>query len=190
MGVGQWLLEWAVLCLEPFGVAELYMGFCCLVKPNTRALTAHETKLLQSIFANGLNPMLVRIDEGAKIGCQHGSFAYVSFWHINSWGTMHDAHFIHEVSHVWQYERVGARYIVWALQAQATKAGYNYGFGYASGIDALHQNRERGLRAFNLEQQADIIADAFRTKSGDTPVWSTAAADMALFAPYLHELRV
>lgn len=78
---------------------------------------------------------------------------------------------LHELVHVWQFQNMGIVYIPRALRAQYSSKGYNYG-----GLDALQMQIEqgKGLDSFNLEQQADIIADYFRIKNGYRPRWGSA----------------
>ena len=137
-------------------------------KSNTRPLSQREVILAQSVFQDNIDYQKVRIDECAKIGCRKYNFAYVGFQVINCWGPLSDRHFIHEMVHIWQYQRFGSCYIPRALWAQRTVAGYNYG-----GIHTLRQMAEagRGLKSFNWEQQADIVADFFCLKNGIQPRW-------------------
>ena len=139
-----------------------------IFKLNTRRLTAQEIHLAQSVFGNSIDYQKVRIDERAQIGCKKYHFAYVSFYLINAWGKMSEPHLIHEMVHVWQYQRLGSVYIPRALYAQRTPEGYNYG-----GIKALRQMAEqgRGLADFNFEQQGDVVADYFCLLRGFRPRW-------------------
>ena len=84
---------------------------------------------------------------------------------------------LHELVHVYQYERAGSRYFAEALLAQH-EAGYDYG-----GADALQLAHLRGkhLRDFNREQQAQIVQDYYMYRCHE---WDTAA-----FEPFIAELR-
>ena len=64
---------------------------------------------------------------------------------------------VHELIHVFQYERIGSVYIWEAIRAQQTK-GYSYG-----GWQQLQHDRENGkhFRDFNREQQAQIAQDYY-----------------------------
>jgi hypothetical protein len=100
---------------------------------------------------------------------------------------MDDALLIHELVHVWQYQRLGFRYIPQALRAQASGAGYDYG-----GTEALYRARREGktLFDFNLEQQADIIADYFRLLQGRPPRWGYGwTDDLPLYEYFARSLR-
>lgn len=137
-------------------------------KPETRRLTAREVALARSVFGENVDYQKILLDDCSHIGCRQRHFAYVGFNVINCWGKLSDAHFIHEIIHVWQYQKHGSVYIPRALWAQRTPAGYNYG-----GVKALQKAIEqgRGLDAFNYEQQGDIVADYFCLMNGLKPRW-------------------
>ncbi len=169
----NWCLELFFFLLDIFGIGELYEIFIDWIKFKTRPLTEREILLGKSIFKDQINYWRVRIDEGAYIGKRQHIF-YVSIYTINGWGKMSDPLFLHELTHVWQYEQMGSVYIPRALRAQFTQMGYNYG-----GLSALQQakTKQEGLNAFNLEQQADIIADYHRLSVGGCPRWGEATKD-------------
>jgi hypothetical protein len=84
---------------------------------------------------------------------------------------------LHELVHVYQYERAGSRYFAEALLAQHEE-GYSYG-----GPEALQQAWGQGkrLRNFNREQQAQLVQDFYMYRRHG---WETDA-----FEPYISELR-
>jgi hypothetical protein len=79
---------------------------------------------------------------------------------------------IHELTHAWQAERIGARYLTQALSIQLRRKGnvYDYG-GEAAVLAAVEAGTY--LKAFNVEQQAEIARDYYaRRKVGlDTSGW-------------------
>ena len=89
--------------------------------------------------------------------------AYVTFNTINSWRPIRADIFVHELTHIWQYQHFGAGYIVAALSAQRTAAGYNYTFteGWYRG----------SFFDLNAEQQADFIQDNYLKRKGFYPQW-------------------
>ena len=183
---GVWWLTLAVLWAEMWGIGESYETLHELLKRSTRPLTPHERAVAVSVFGESLQYDRILIDEAARIGCRKGGFAYVSFYLVNTWGRMTDSHLLHELMHVWQYERVGASYMVRAVQAQHSPQGYNYG-----GITALREQQIAGFGAFNFEQQADIVCDYYRLRTGQRPQWGDAtAADLPVYAAYMATLRL
>lgn len=177
----QWLWETLVLVLEILFVGEFYVLLNRVLKPNLRRLTPREEAVARTVFGEKIDYSRVLIDTKARIGCKKGKFAYVSFYLINSWGEMTDSHLIHELAHIWQYERIGARYMPRAIQAQRSRNGYNYG-----GMERLHYYANEGFKAFNMEQQADIITDYFLVKNGRQAHWSYASkGDLEIYERYI-----
>ena len=133
-----WVFEILVLFLELLGIGELYETLSDFFKFNTRLLTAEEIALAQAVYGSTIDYDLVRIDEQAHAGPRFYRFCYVSFNLINSWGPMQQSIYIHEMMHVWQYQRFGAIYMIRALLAQHTNCGYDYG-----GVQALKARRKK-----------------------------------------------
>jgi hypothetical protein len=140
----------------------------------------------------------VRVAEGgilAQVFAHNGNRAFATWHTINLPQT--GAHtrarldiVMHELVHVYQYERVGSAYIVEALVAQGA-SGYTYGGG--AGLQA---DRTAGRRYgyYNREQQAQIVQDYFRlceqakttpSDAGEDP----GAAPLAAYMPCIAELR-
>ncbi len=181
-----WLFEILVLVLELIGTGEIYETLCDFFKFNTRPLTNNEIALAQTVYGTSIDYSPIRIDERAHAGPRFFRFCYVSFNIINSWGKMHDNILIHELMHIWQYQRYGAIYMVRALMAQHTNCGYDYG-----GVRALKLRRKKGegLVDFNLEQQGDIIADYFLLVNGYETQWGYARLeDLPIYQAYIDEL--
>ncbi len=65
---------------------------------------------------------------------------------------------VHELIHVYQYERLGSLYVFEALQAQRSEG---YGYDGEEGLERV-RNAGRSYRHFNREQQAQIAQDYFR----------------------------
>ncbi len=179
----HWSIELAIYTLELFGLGEIYESVSDFVKYKTRPLSEKEISTAKEVFGNAINYERVRIDEGSYIGPKQKHFCYVSFYLINSWGPMQESTLIHELVHVWQYEKFGAVYMARALRAQRTPMGYNYG-----GLEALRKGNK--LTAFNMEQQGDIIADYFRIKRGYKPRWGEGGQkDLAVYEKYVNQLN-
>lgn len=172
-----WLGEFLFLFLDILGVPEWYEIGNCWIKGNSRPLTGEEKQLAGYIFGNTLPLDRLQLDERARIGPKQYHFCYVSFCVINSWETMPPAILVHELVHVWQFQRYGSPYILRALLAQRTPMGYDYG-----GLEALQRVSEQGLglEAFNYEQQASIIEDYFRLHRTGFARWSADAVKKQL----------
>jgi hypothetical protein len=182
LGPLPYCYEFGILFLELFGLAEWYETLNDLLKPTIRPLTDREIAEAQLAFGNNIDYKRVLIDESAQIGCKKGNFAYVSFYLINYWGKMDDSHLMHELAHIWQYERIGARYMPRAVIAQHSKEGYNYG-----GISRLSDEKNT-LKSFNMEQQAEIFTDFYRLRKGRTPQYGNATPkDIAIYEQLINE---
>jgi hypothetical protein len=187
LGVYSWWLEFMFYFLDCFGFSELYETILDFIKFNSRPLRDWELKLAQSVFGNQINYKRVRIDEYAFIGPRQYRFCYVSFYVVNSWGTMQNSLLLHELTHVWQFQHLGAVYIPRALSAQRSAAGYNYG-----GVSNLSAQLKKGKSffIFNLEQQADIVADFYRIREGYCPQWGKGSRiDLPIYETYIQQVR-
>lgn len=87
---------------------------------------------------------------------------------------------IHELTHAWQFQLLGWRYLWMALGAQFRHGENAYKFG---GEEGLVEGKQKGLQlaSFNLEQQGDIARTYYvRLKKG---------IDVTAWQPYIHELQ-
>lgn len=177
----SWLGETAIYILEAAGIGEVYETIVDILKFNTRELTAAEIAKAKLVFSNSIDYTLVRVDERGLIGPSWTKRAYVSFHTINAWGGLDDHTLIHELTHAWQYEKMGAIYMPLALHAQSAD-GYEYG-----GIDSLRKRQAEGegLSSFNLEQQGDIMADYYSGKMSG----QLTGADLATYEHFVKYVR-
>jgi hypothetical protein len=87
---------------------------------------------------------------------------------------------IHELTHAWQYQHLGWRYLTMALQAQIKMGATAYQYGGEQGLIDCFQKGWK-LADFNLEQQGDIARDYYeRLSTGE---------DIAAWLPYILEIR-
>ncbi len=185
--IGFWWLDFSFYTLDCLAVPEFYETIMDLVKFNSRPLYKWEITLAQSVFGNSIDYRRVRIDEYSVAGPRQKKFCYVSFYFINSWGPMQNFIFIHEMTHIWQFEKMGSIYIPHALRAQSSIMGYNYG-----GVSALKTGLEKGKRflSFNFEQQGDIISDYYRIRDGYKPQWGNACRhDLPIYESFIDQMR-
>jgi hypothetical protein len=183
----HWWQDFAFLLLDLVALPEVYETCCDFGKWNTRPLSPLERKLAESVFGNALQLDKICLDDRAKIGCKKRKIVYVSFFTVNAWGRIQPATFIHELVHIWQYQKMGAAYMTNALRAQKTKEGYNYG-----GSKALKEAMEKRAKItdFNLEQQADIVADYYAIREGLKPVWGKGtSADLPAYQYFVAQIR-
>lgn len=183
-------LKWAggrlLDVLEIMGIGEVYETLMDFIKFNTRSLNGAERALASSVFGASINLDLVRIDEAAIIGPAFSGRAYTSFHTINNWGKLDNETLIHELTHVWQYERAGAVYMPQAIHAQVWGEGYTY--GGAAGLKKK-QNAGQGYGSLNREQQAEVVQDFYLLKTSnkthDTSNNPATKADLPLYADFV-----
>ena len=79
---------------------------------------------------------------------------------------------IHELCHIWQFQHMGWRYLILALEVQLRLKGEAYNFGGEQGLTTRHKQGWR-LKDFNLEQQGDIVRSYYERLRGelDTSAW-------------------
>ncbi len=185
--VHHWWQDFAFLLLDLLAVPEIYETLGDFFKWNTRPLSPNERKMAHSVFGDSLKFDRICMDNKAVIGCKKRNIAYVSFFTVNCWGKLHPTTLIHELVHIWQYQKLGAAYITQALRAQNSREGYNYG-----GIEQLKQAmvQQAKITDFNLEQQADIVADYFAIREGYTPAWGKGTiADLPVYQYFIQQVR-
>ena len=96
---------------------------------------------------------------------------------------------VHELTHVYQFERVGSIYICQALRAQREKNRKKY-FGYNfGGYEGLKEYREKGwhLRQYNREQQAMIAQKYYSEVVAKEPLVENDVREA--YKPFIKELR-
>ncbi|HBB30782.1 MAG TPA: hypothetical protein DDZ80_02255 [Cyanobacteria bacterium UBA8803] len=183
---GKWLGKNLIYLAEIYGAGEIYETLADFLKFTTRPLNSREIEVAKSVFGNSINYNLVRVDTKALLGPSWTGRAYVSFNTINSWGPLENDKLIHELTHVWQYQRDGAIYMPQAIHAQNSAAGYNYG-----GVTELQRRKNiyQGITSFNREQQASIVQDYFLIVNGKQPQYGNGTyTDLPLYAHFVKEV--
>lgn len=135
-------------------IPELFIILHYLIKfKNVRKLNSHEKFISKAFYGNLINFDKVIVDDKSFLTKNH-RFAFVSFNMINYYGRIKDETLIHEMVHVYQFQKFGFVYVYRALKAQFSQDAYDYG-GYTALIEAI-QNK-KSIFDFNFEQQASII---------------------------------
>ena len=87
---------------------------------------------------------------------------------------------IHEMTHAWQYQHMGWRYLVMALTTQLREGAQAYDYGGEGGLlNSLQQGWK--LSHFNLEQQGDITSHYYARIRRDQNVDA--------WQPYIDEIQ-
>lgn len=87
---------------------------------------------------------------------------------------------VHELTHAWQYQQMGWRYLYMALKAQFRDKELAYDFGGESGL-LKSRTKQIPFKKFNPEQQGNITQAYYvRWRAGkDTSAWE----------PYIEEIH-
>jgi hypothetical protein len=188
----NWTIETLIRMLELFGITDALQFVWGLIF-HTRNLTDTERAASELVHGKGLIPYWeVRVDEGSymvKLGKWLNSFKdpnagerAVTTMHIIQAPQGIDLEtIVHELTHVVQYEKVGAAYMPQALHGQASKMGYDYGDLTKALAEGKH------YRDFNREQQAQIAEDYYVVATTGTPGRYKATA--AELDPFIVEMR-
>lgn len=145
----------ADICYLP----EMHMSIILTLKPAIRGLTDTERVLIEEWFGNTINPDVVLINDHASVFVRKYAYAFVGYNIINYRDRIETAILVHELVHVFQFQRFGSVYIYRALKAQSSKYKYDYG-GLTRLVNGL--NKGKTLFHYNFEQQAMIIEDYYR----------------------------
>jgi hypothetical protein len=87
---------------------------------------------------------------------------------------------IHELTHAWQYQKLGWEYLWLAIRAQLKERELAYDFGGESGLVKSHQ-KSIHFKKFNPEQQGNIVQSYYVRKRGNQ--------DVSAWEPFIEELR-
>ena len=151
-------------------------------RPSIRPLYAWEIQAAQQVFGNRLAYHRVRIHEciawpdiikqiglrmqGAPASKEHnaitlGNHIYFPIRLPSQPLQPSDpeqvlfAWLVHELTHVWQYQSMGWRYLALALNLQIVHGAHAYDYGEEQGL-LTHLQKGWRFEDFNLEQQGDI----------------------------------
>lgn len=138
-----------------------------------RPLTKGEVALAKSVFGDAIDYDRVTITEGKFIGFQPHGTAMAPEGNLYMYGCYRDdystgdvytqGHFIHEMTHVWQFQNKVLRPITAAIELNFTYK-FNYMAAYHYTLDG-----QKDLLAYNMEQQASIVQDYFVMTHGGRP---------------------
>jgi hypothetical protein len=87
---------------------------------------------------------------------------------------------IHELTHAWQFQHIGWRYLPQALLVQIRLGNQAYDYGGVEGL-RLAAASSKNWESFNPEQQGDIARDYYTSLKHGDPV--------ADYLPYIDVLR-
>ena len=161
----EWLIDLGFYSMDVLGLPSLFEFLYTLACPKVRLLNEEEKKYVSKYFRNKVNVSNVRICPNMPSSFMKRTMAFVTFNTIHFNERISVPVFIHEMVHIWQYQKFGSVYIYRSLQAQNSKEGYDYG-----GLESLYNKMLSNytFTAFNFEQQGEIFEDYCRLKEGDS----------------------
>lgn len=133
-----------------------------------RPLTSGEVALARTVFGDSIRYDDVTIHDGQFIGFQPKGTAMAPEGNLYMYGCYRDdyaagdpyarAHFIHEMTHVWQFQNKILHPIQAAIELNVRHM-FNYLAAYAYTLED-----GKDLTDYNMEQQASIVQDYFLLK--------------------------
>lgn len=183
-GLVEWVLDFGFYIMDIFCVPDVFEIIIVWVQPNIRLLNEVEKELVVRYFGTSIHPDNVRINARMHRRIRLLALAFVSFNTIHFDEKISTPVFIHEMVHVWQYQRFGSVYIFRALKAQRSSEGYDYG-----GPEVLYHKMLGNHRFlnFNFEQQGEIFEDYCKMRESDVVNNTMALASFEYFVKQVNE---
>ena len=148
------------------------------INGNIRCINPSEIALLKEYFKDQIKYEFIKICNSMPSRISRIAEAFVTFNTIHYHESTSKPIFIHELVHIWQYQKFGSVYIFRSLKAQRSIAGYDYG-----GLEALYHKMldNFAFSGFNFEQQGEIFEDYCRVKESNEDVNPLAMASYEFF---------
>jgi len=169
-GITEWLMDLIFYCIDLLLIPDILEFIFTWIQPKVRMLNREEKAYILKYFKNQVNLQNIRLSHKIPKWVEKLAVAFVTFNTIHFSNRLSVPVFIHEVVHIWQYQKFGSVYIYRALKAQNSEEGYDYG-----GLESLYTKMINNyiFTDFNFEQQAEIFEDYCRMKeseSHDNPI--------------------
>jgi hypothetical protein len=192
ISAGFWAFEVLVHVLEVVGIVDAFQFVWGLVF-HVRELTEDEIKASQSVHGLDLIPyaktrvdqhsFMVRLGKGINklLGDPNASERAITTFHIiHAPEKLPIEVAVHELTHVAQYEHVGAAYMPQALHGQVSEMGYDYGNLTTARAEGKH------YCDFNREQQAQMAEDYYLVRHKQAAEYKATEAELE---PFMVEMR-
>lgn len=161
---GKWILKLVSRVFDVLGGPEL-VEFIWHIVTKARPLTGKEIAAASSVLGpEAIRWGDVRVSQGGLLElvfALNEGRAFVMFHTVNfPEGESIDV-MVHELTHVYQYERVGGIYLGQAIHAQIERGAGAYNYGGPAGL-VKKQKDGKHFRDFNREEQAEIAQDYYK----------------------------
>jgi hypothetical protein len=186
--IGAWAQRLLLALFDLAGWPEICQFVMHLLMP-TSPLTASEIAEVGSVLGDrAIRWADVRVAQG---GLLRLIFRYNGGRAFCTWHTIHlqeeGKHsrddfslLVHELTHVYQYENLGSRYMTEAIHAQIKMGQRCYDYGGGDGLEEALRLK-RAYKTYNRESQAQIAQDFYRRRARQ--------ADVSMYEPYISELQ-
>jgi hypothetical protein len=136
-----------------------------LPKGKSRSLTPGEIEMAKTVFGNSVDFSKVKIHndtsnmfQGRNVTVTPNGEMYCANNYCDDFSKGNKGHFMHEMTHIWQYQNNVLTPRIAAAE-EWVKSGFCYTKCYSYTLDT-----KKDLLDYNLEQQADMVADLFDAK--------------------------
>lgn len=157
--IKEWIYDLGAYMADLIFLPEIYQSIRILVSTSIHKLSEEDRYQAQTYFGQSIDLHQVMIYPTMSKWIRKRAHAYVTFNTINYYRHISTPILMHELVHIWQYQRFGSMYIFRALSAQRSKDGYDYGGVEALYLDMMNQKQ---FWDFNFEQQGSIVEDYAR----------------------------
>jgi len=177
-GPAEWIIDFGCYIADLFMIPDILEFVYVWIQPKMRLLNNAEKEAAKKYFGNKVNLRNVRISYQVPKGIMSWAIAFVTFNTIHYSRPISKPVFIHEMVHIWQYQKFGSVYIYRAIKAQRSLDGYNYG-----GLENLYSKMLNNyfFTDFNFEQQGEIFEDYCKLKESGQMVNPIAEASFEYF---------
>lgn len=186
--LGGWLHRLLTQLFDLLGGPEIFQFIMHLIT-RTTPLTGEEIADISAVLGpNALRYEDIRVAEGGLfdyIFKLNGNLAFATWHTVNMPREGHHtranrAILVHELTHVYQYERVGTRYLGEAIYMLIKTKRDCYNYGAAAGLQQACASGHT-YRDFNREQQAQITQDYFTLRQ--------RGADVTAYEPFIAQAQ-
>ncbi|MDF1698912.1 MAG: hypothetical protein P1U56_23865 [Saprospiraceae bacterium] len=182
-GIVEWFGDLLFYLLDVLIVPDLLEIIYVWIQPKVRRIHDSEIPYVEKYFNKQVNFRYIKMCNSMPQRIARLADAFVSFNIIHFNSEISSPVLVHELVHVWQYQKFGSVYIFRALKAQKSMVGYDYG-----GLEALYHRMLDNFvfTEFNFEQQGEIFEDYCRLQESNetvNPLW------LASFEYFIEQVR-
>jgi hypothetical protein len=171
----DWPVDFLFYLQDLLFCPEIYTTALVITKSELRPVNDLEEYLIQEIYKDTIDSRFILINDHTTSFIKKYAYAFVTYNTIHFDKEISEPIVVHELMHIYQYQKFGSVYLYRCAKAQLSKYNYDYG-----GVERLSIGLEKGKTIFhyNFEQQAMIVEDYFRRNNQFTMFFDTSANDV------------